>query len=130
MVYGEGTMTISSNGTVNGTMDLTIFAKNSSDSTLIKKVPLTGKISRPRLAGERIVKTSDSIFAYAIYLVDFSAKTISSTKNKAPIYAAKGVIRLQYSISKYGIESWSHPKVSVFGPNGEFGYLDWNFYPL
>jgi hypothetical protein len=124
MVYGEGTMTISSNGTVNGTMDLTIFAKDSSESTLIKKVPLTGKISRPRLAGERIVKF-DSIVAYTFYLVDFSAKTISSTKNKAPIYAAKGVIRLLYSTSKYGIESWSHPKVSVFGPNGEFGYLDW-----
>jgi len=126
MVYGEGTMTISSNGTVHGTMDLTIFAKDSSESTLIKKVPLTGKISRPRVAEEKTLNGR----AGANYLVDFSAKTISSIKNKAPVYAAKGVIRLQGYNRGMGFENWSHPKVSVFGPNGEVGSLDWNYYNL
>jgi hypothetical protein len=128
MVYGEGTMTISSNGTVNGTMDLTIFAKDSSESTLIKKVPLTGKISRPRLLREKNETGANWAIRRAIYVVDFSAKTITSKKNKAPIYSAKGVFIYSYfmehdfaqTLNDY---SFLYPKISVFGPNGEIGDL-------
>ena len=137
MVFGQGMMNISANGTLSGTLNLTIFSANSSTSKLIRNVPVTGTISLPRQSRKKTESGSGWAYAAADYMVDVSAKTVSSAKNPAPVYNVKGVLvyeyRVEYSLSGSKItdsydESYMNPKISVFGPNGEVGAVgssDW-----
>jgi hypothetical protein len=137
MVFGQGMMNISANGTLSGTLNLTIFSSNSPTSRLIRNVPVTGTISRPRQSRKKTESGSGWAYAAADYMVDVSAKTVSSAKNPAPVYNVKGVLvyeyRVEYSLSGSKTtdiydESYMNPKISVFGPNGEVGAVgswDW-----
>jgi hypothetical protein len=130
--FGQGTLTISSNGAVSGVLNFTRFASDSTKSTQVKEVRFTGKISRPRLVRQDWY--SDRQAMAADYLVDFSATTITTKIKGAPSYRMKGVLIFRY-IKDYryqegsGVidpfsaedESYLDQAISVFGPNGEAG---------
>jgi hypothetical protein len=138
MVFGQGMVNISANGTLSGTLNLTVFStNNSTGSTLISNVPVTGTISRPRQSRKKTESGSGWAYAAADYLVDVSARTVSSATKPAPAYNVKGVLvykyRVEYELSGSKItnsydESYMDPNISVFGPNGEIGAVgssDW-----
>ncbi len=127
MVFGQGKANISKNGTVSGEMNLTNFANNSSQSSVRKSVPFSGKISNPRKVWEKTHTREDEIDQQADYLVDFTGKTTA-----APYYTFKGVLVYRHRIEYWKDEEYSsvqqsngsyiEPRVCIWGPNGEVGF--------
>lgn len=123
MSFGQGVATISSNGSVSGSIKFVQFGQ-SSNSSIATNQTFTGTIKNPRLAMHSQSTSPTWAYQKADYLVDYVSRS-----NTGPNFTSKGVLVFRYRVDyekegskvhKYD-ESYIDPKVSVSGPNGEIG---------
>ena len=133
MTYWQGTVTISSAGSVTGNGGIGAYGNSTTSSnSTVSTFTLSGKISNPRVAWSNEESGTEDGVAYKYRSADYVADLFVKT-NAPSNFIIKGALiyrhRVSYRYDTYAKKtvaddhSYVDVRACAFGPNGHVGYV-------
>ena len=133
MTYWQGTVTISSAGSVTGNGGIGAYGNSTTSSnSTVSTFTLSGKISNPRVAWSNDESGTEDGVAYKYRSADYVADLFVKT-NAPSSFIIKGALiyrhRVSYRYDTYAKKtvaddhSYVDVRACAFGPNGQVGYV-------
>ena len=133
MTYWQGTVTISSAGSVTGNGGIGAYGNSTTSSnSTVSTFTLSGKISNPRVAWSNEESGTEDGVAYKYRSADYVADLFVKT-NAPSNFIIKGALiyrhRVSYRYDTYAKKtvaddhSYVDVRACAFGPNGQVGYV-------
>ncbi len=133
MTYWQGTVTISSAGSVTGNGGIGAYGNSTTSSnSTVSTFTLSGKISNPRVAWSNEESGTEDGVAYKYRSADYVADLFVKT-NAPSNFIIKGALIYRHRVSYYydtyakktvaDDHSYVDVRACAFGPNGQVGYV-------